>query len=147
MDGTYRCSREEGAQGIRGDRFAHFSNSQRGNSSGDDIDRSVGSAETNRAGLENPTAYSELRPAIKALIEILHHKPAAYGINRSNWTQESLAEAFEKLYGQRPSKSTVSRLLKQAVSLEKSRKVLTSPDPNYREKVRVVIENPAVFES
>jgi putative transposase len=33
---------------------------------------------------------AELRPVTKALIEILHHKPGAYGINRSNWTQESL---------------------------------------------------------
>jgi hypothetical protein len=50
----------------------------------------VGAAETTRASPEKPT---ELRPATKALIEILHHKPGAYGINRSNWTQESLAQA------------------------------------------------------
>jgi DDE superfamily endonuclease/winged helix-turn-helix protein len=101
----------------------------------------VGAAQTKRASPEKkPTAYSELRPATKALIEILHHKPGAYGINRSNWTQESLAEAFEKLYGQMPSKSTVSRLLKQAgLSWKKSRKVLTSPDPNYREKVELLL--------
>jgi hypothetical protein len=97
----------------------------------------VGAAETTRPSPEKPT---ELRPATKALIEILHHKPGAYGINRSNWTQESLAEAFEKLYGQRPSKSTVSRLLKQAgLGWKKSRKVLTSPDPNYREKVELLL--------
>ena len=36
-----------------------------------------------------------------ALIEILHHKPNAYGINRSNWTLQSLADAYEKQYGQR----------------------------------------------
>lgn len=93
-----------------------------------------------RARSENPIS-SELRPATKALIEILHHKPGSYGINRSNWSQESLAEAFEKLYGQKPSKSTVSRLLKQAgFSWKKSRKVLTSPDPNYREKVELLLK-------
>src|SRR4030095_2519316 len=27
-----------------------------------------------------------VRPATKALIEILHHKPHVYGINRSNWS-------------------------------------------------------------
>jgi hypothetical protein len=88
----------------------------------------------------NPTVASELRPATRALIEILHHKPSAYGINRSNWTQASLADAFGKLYCQRPSKSTVSRLLKQAgLRWKKSRKVLTSPDPNYREKVELLL--------
>ena len=48
--------------------------------------------------------------------------------------------AFEKLYGQRPSKSTVGRLLKEAgLSWKKSRRVLTSPDPNYREKVELLL--------
>ena len=89
---------------------------------------------------EKPTESNELRPATKALIEILHHKPNAYGINRSNWNQESLAGAFEKQYGQKLSKSTVSRLMKQAgFSWKKSRKVLTSPDPNYREKVDLLL--------
>jgi transposase len=100
----------------------------------------AGIAKTRTANRENPTESNELRPATKALIEILHHKPKVYGINRSNWTQRSLAEAFEKLYGQRPSKSTVSRLLRQAgLSWKKSRKVLTSPDPNYREKVELLL--------
>ena len=89
---------------------------------------------------KKPTQSTELRPAAKALIEILHHKPNAYGINRSNWNQESLAGAFEKQYGQKLSKSTVSRLLKQAgFSWKKSRKVLTSPDPAYREKVDLLL--------
>jgi hypothetical protein len=83
----------------------------------------------------------ELRPATKALIEIIHHQPKVYGINRSNWTLQSLAEAFEKLYGQKPSKMTVSRLLKEGgLRWKKSRKVLTSPDPNYREKVELLLK-------
>jgi transposase len=87
-----------------------------------------------------PAEHKELRDATRALIEILHHKPKVYGINRSNWTQGSLAVAFEKLYGQRPSKSTVGRLLKEAgLSWKKSRRVLTSPDPNYREKVELLL--------
>jgi transposase len=88
----------------------------------------------------NPAEQKELRSATRALIEILHHNPKVYGINRSNWTQGSLAVAFEKLYGQRPSKSTVGRLLKEAgLSWKKSRRVLTSPDPNYREKVELLL--------
>jgi DDE superfamily endonuclease len=83
--------------------------------------------------------HKELRSATRALIEILHHKPKVYGINRSNWTQGSLAVAFEKLYGQRPSKSTVSRLLKEAGLSWKKSRVLTSPDPNYREKVELLL--------
>jgi len=83
----------------------------------------------------------ELRQATKALIEILHHQPKVYGINRSNWTLQSLAEAFAKLYGQKPSKSTISRLLREGgLRWKKSRQVLTSPDPNYREKVDLLLK-------
>ena len=87
-----------------------------------------------------PAEKKELRSAARALIEILHHKPNVYGINRSNWTQKSLAQAYEKLYGQRPSTTTVSNLLKGAgLTWKKSKKVLTSPDPNYREKVELLL--------
>jgi transposase len=88
-----------------------------------------------------PVGPNEMRPAARALIEILHHKPKNYGINRSNWTQASLAEAFGKVYGRRPAKGTVGSLLREAgLSWKKSRKVLTSPDPRYREKVDLLLQ-------
>jgi hypothetical protein len=89
----------------------------------------------------DPDKSDEIRPAARALIEILHHKPKAYGINRSNWTQASLAVAFGKVYGRQPAKGTVGRLLRDAgLSWKKSRKVLTSPDPRYREKVELLLQ-------
>ena len=100
----------------------------------------AGGVQAGRANQGKPAEQKELRGATRAFIEILHHKPKVYGINRSNWTLGSLAVAFEKLYGQRPSKSTVGRLLKEAgLSWKKSRRVLTSPDPNYREKVELLL--------
>jgi transposase len=88
----------------------------------------------------NPGEPKEIGIAARALIAILHHKPKAYGINRSNWTQASLADAFGQLYGRRPSKGTVGRLLRNArLSWKKSRKVLTSPDPRYGEKVDLLV--------
>lgn len=89
------------------------------------------SGSTDRAGL---------RPATRALIEILHHKPKFYEIDRSNWTLGSLAAAFKGECGSSISRSSVSRLLKEAgYGWKKSRRVLTSPDPNYREKVELVL--------
>ena len=88
-----------------------------------------------------PVGPNEMRPAVRALIDILHHKPKNYGINRSNWTQASLAEAFGKVYGRRPARGTVGSLLREAgLSWKKSRKVLTSPDPRYREKVDLLLQ-------
>jgi transposase len=100
-----------------------------------------GITEAGAANQEQLIENTELRGATRALIEIIHHRPKAYGINRSNWTLQSLAEAFEKLYGQKPSKTTVSRLLRQGgLRWKKSRKALTSPDPNYREKVDLLLK-------
>jgi transposase len=104
-------------------------------------DQPPAEAEHQTGSPAKPPGSNQLRPATRALIEILHHKPNAYGINRSNWNQASLAEVFGQLYGQRPSKSTVSRLLRQAgLSWKKSKKVLTSPDPLYREKVELLLK-------
>jgi transposase len=84
---------------------------------------------------------SEINPAARALIEILHHKPKDYNINRSNWSHASLADAFGRVYGRRPSKGTVGRLLRQAgLRWKKSRKVLSSPDPKYRQKVESLLK-------
>ena len=104
-------------------------------------DSGSANSETSSASQGKPAESNQLRSATRALIEILHHKPSLYGINRSSWTQKSLAQAYEKLYGQRPSTTTVSNLLKGAgLTWKKSRKVLTSPDPSYREKVELLLK-------
>jgi transposase len=95
-------------------------------------------ADRSRANVSEAT---EIRPAARALMEILHHRPTNYGINRSNWSYGSLAEAYGNVYGRRPAKGTVGRLLRDAgLRWKKSRRVLTSPDPNYREKVELLLK-------
>ena len=82
----------------------------------------------------------EQRPVTKALLEVLHNNPKAYGINRSSWTLRSLAAAFQTQYGIEISKSSAGRFLKDAgYSWKKSQRVLTSSDPDYEEKVRLVL--------
>jgi len=76
----------------------------------------------------------------KKLVEIIHDRPRSFGINRSNWNHGTLALAYNSLYGILPSNSTVGRLLrKTGCKFKKARRVLTSPDPNYREKVEIVL--------
>jgi transposase len=81
---------------------------------------------------------SEIRQ--KRILEILHDRPSSFGINRSNWNLESLARAYEARHGERLGKSTVGRLVsKSGYRFRKARKVLTSPDPDYREKVNLLL--------
>ena len=76
----------------------------------------------------------------KRLRELFHDHPHSFGINRTSWNLPSLAKAYTTKYGERVSRSVVSRAIIQAgYSMKKARRVLTSPDPEYREKVERVL--------
>jgi transposase len=75
------------------------------------------------------------------ILEILHQKPALFGVNRTSWTQRALIRAYKERYRETISRSTVARLIKEAgYGWRKARRVLTSPDPNYREKVELLVK-------
>ncbi len=85
------------------------------------------------------TAAAEVKA--KRLIAILHEKPRDFDINRSNWSQVSLARAYEMRHNESISRSTIRRLLKNAgYRWAKARRVLSSPDPEYREKVELLLK-------
>jgi transposase len=89
----------------------------------------------------NSTEATEIPWATKQLLELLHHKPLTFGITRTTWTLQSLANAFEKQHGITISLSSVSRYVKKAgYGWKKARRVLSSPDPNYREKVEMLLQ-------
>ena len=75
------------------------------------------------------------------ILEIFHSQPSTYGINRASWTGESLAKAVHRKYGVTISARTASRHLSESGhTMRRARQVLTSPDPNYRAKVEVVLQ-------
>jgi len=77
----------------------------------------------------------------RRLLELLHEKPVKFNINRTNWTHKSLAQAFEKTQNFPISSTTVGKYLKAiGIRWKKARQVLTSPDPDYRKKVNLVLQ-------
>src|SRR5262249_25072879 len=73
------------------------------------------------------------------ILELLHQKPTAFGINRTSWTQRALIQAYKERHNKVISRCTVQRLVKKVgYSWRKARRVLTSPDPNYEEKVELL---------
>ncbi len=75
------------------------------------------------------------------ILEILHQKPILFGFNRTSWTQSALVQAYKERYNETISRGTVTRLIKNAgYAWRKARRVLTSPDPNYREKVELLLK-------
>jgi transposase len=76
----------------------------------------------------------------KRILEVFHHKPTAFGINRTNWTQPALRKAYEQSYGEIISRSALARILRRAgYRWRKALRVLTSPDPSYHEKVELLL--------
>jgi hypothetical protein len=74
------------------------------------------------------------------MLEIFHNQPIAYGINRANWTGESLAKAFRITHGVAISACTACRYLRNSgYTMRRARQVLTSSDPKYGEKVEALI--------
>ena len=74
------------------------------------------------------------------VLGLIHSRPQAYGINRASWNHASLATAYKQCYEETISKSTVGRIVQKAgYKIKKARRVLSSPDPEYREKVDLVL--------
>lgn len=70
------------------------------------------------------------------LIRLIHEAPQLHGFNRTSWRLADLSTAFLKTYGTPLSVPTISEYLrKEGYVFRKARKVLTSPDPDFREKL------------
>jgi transposase len=86
------------------------------------------------------SAERQFSERAKRILEALHHKPTVFGINHTNWTQPALLKAYEQSYGDIISRSTLARILRRAgYRWGKARRVLTSPDPRYHEKVELLL--------
>jgi transposase len=77
---------------------------------------------------------------VRRILEIVHAKPSAYGINRSSWNRPSIVRAYKQVHNETISVGYTGHLLRQfGYAIRKARKVLTSPDPHYREKVDLLL--------
>jgi len=99
-------------------------------------------------GLEDKRKNRDVRKFVERseirthrIIEFIHQNPKTFGINRSHWTQTSLATAYETKYGENFSTKTIGKLIrKSGYSIKRARKVLTSPEPDYKEKVELLLK-------
>lgn len=70
------------------------------------------------------------------LIRLLHESPKLHGYVRTAWNCKLLAETMLKIHGVQLDYRTVGAYIKQSgFKFKKAREVLTSPDPDFREKV------------
>jgi len=90
---------------------------------------------------KTPSASRVASAAEKAnrILALLHCRPDSLGFNRVSWTQDDLVRAYKETHSEGISRNMVSRAIKKiGYGWRKARRVLTSPDPNYREKTELL---------
>jgi len=85
---------------------------------------------------QNQVVLANIKRKKGNVIKLIHETPKLHNINRASWDLKSLAKAFEKLYNEPISRTTISKYLKEeGFSFRKAKETLTSPDPDFREKL------------
>ena len=93
-------------------------------------------ARSRKLSKKSQTAIKEKK---ERLIKIIHETPRAYDINRASWSLETLSEAYEKTYGERASRTSISEYFTAAgYKFKKAKKSLMSCDPTYRDKLNKI---------
>lgn len=93
------------------------------------------SLETKKKKL-NASLIKDIETKKSNLMKLIHETPKNHGINRASWDLKSLSKAYYQVYNIRISRTTISEYIKSlGYGFCKAKKVLTSPDPKYREKL------------
>jgi transposase len=73
------------------------------------------------------------------LVKILHESPKLHGLNRTSWSIRALTDVYNRVYKTPASYMQLSHTLKQlGYSYKKSRDMMTSQDPKFREKIKKI---------
>ncbi|MCR8559275.1 IS630 family transposase [Mucilaginibacter sp. BJC16-A38] len=73
------------------------------------------------------------------LFKLIHETPKLYGLNRTSWSVRALTLVYNKLYAPAVSYMQISRCVTQmGYRYKKTRQMLTSPDPKFREKIKKI---------
>lgn len=98
----------------------------------------VGFIETKKDRTKN---NEELRKRGHRIIKIIHHSPKDYGINRTSWIYRDIAKVYKNKYDKNLDAASIRKVLKDAnYTWRSARRVLTSPDPKYRQKTKKVLD-------
>jgi transposase len=85
-----------------------------------------------------PNRKVDKEPLKNLIFAILHEPPSNYGLNRTTWTLDALCRVLAEK-GSPACDETVRQITREAGwRWRKARRVLTSPDPDYSEKLQKV---------
>ena len=94
---------------------------------------------------DNEYVKADVQRKKSNVIKLIHETPKLHNINRASWDLKSLVKAYKKLYNETISKTTISDYLKaEGFTFRKAKETLTSPDPDFREKldaIKIILSN------
>lgn len=87
----------------------------------------------------NQKQTQRLKGRKEKLLKLIHESPKLHGLNRASWSIRALTLVYNKLYSPQIHYEQVRFCVHQmGYKYKKSREMLTSPDPKFREKIRKI---------
>jgi transposase len=90
----------------------------------------------------NPRNHQQtalLKGRKEKLVKLLHESPKLHGLNRTSWSMLALTAVYNQLYTPKLNYEQVRWCIHQmGYRYKKSREMLTSPDPKFREKIKKI---------
>lgn len=89
--------------------------------------------------IKNKSVIPVIRDRKEKLLKLIHETPKLYGVNRTSWSLTALTLIYNKLYTPAVNYWQISRCVDQmGYRYTKTRQMLTSPDPKFREKINKI---------
>jgi transposase len=79
---------------------------------GDYLQGGMDALRVKRENRQGPERNADMKQRRDRIIALMHETPQIHGINRTSWSLKTLAQAFEKQYGESIGKSTLSEYVK-----------------------------------
>lgn len=103
------------------------------------IDKGIEHLDMQRTRGISEELADNIRLKKERIIKLIHESPFLHGINRTSWSLKTLAQVYENLYSETISKTSISEYIRsKGYTFKKARTVLTSPDPEYRIKLKKI---------
>jgi transposase len=103
------------------------------------IDNGITHLDLNRARVVPAQIIDNINLKKERIIKLIHESPSLHDINRTSWDLRSLTQAYNKVYNETICKTSISEYIRaEGYTFKKARTVLTSPDPEYRAKLKKI---------
>ncbi|MHB8206978.1 IS630 family transposase [Mucilaginibacter sp.] len=89
--------------------------------------------------IRNKVGIELVKERKEKLFRLIHETPKVYGLNRTSWSMTALTDVYNRLYSPQINYWQICRCVNQmGYKYRKTRDMLTSPDPRFREKIKKI---------